>query len=56
LVICQRRISLRRADPKYPELDVVFTSNDQMALGVLHCAHAHKHAIPKDLAVIVSTT
>ena len=31
---------------------MVFTSNDQMALGVLHCANAHKLAIPKDLAVI----
>jgi LacI family transcriptional regulator len=37
---------------KYPELDAVFASNDQMALGVLHYAHAHKLAISKDLAVI----
>jgi LacI family transcriptional regulator len=33
-------------------LDAVFTSNDQMALGVLHNAHAHRLAIPEDLAVI----
>jgi LacI family transcriptional regulator len=37
---------------KYPELDAVLASNDQMALGVLHYAHAHRLAIPEDLAVI----
>jgi LacI family transcriptional regulator len=37
---------------KYPDLDAVFVSNDQMALGVLHYAHAHKIAIPEELAVI----
>jgi LacI family transcriptional regulator len=37
---------------KYPDLDAVFVSNDQMALGVLHYAHAHGIDIPRDLAVI----
>jgi LacI family transcriptional regulator len=37
---------------KYPEVDAVFCSNDQMALGLLHHAHAIGKRIPEDLAVI----
>jgi LacI family transcriptional regulator len=37
---------------KYPEMDAVFVSNDQMALGVLHYAHEHSLRVPEDLAVI----
>lgn len=37
---------------KYPEMDAVFASNDQMALGVLHYANAHGIRVPQGLAVI----
>ena len=37
---------------KYPEMDAVFASNDQMALGALHYAHAHGVRVPDDLAVV----
>jgi len=37
---------------KYPEMDAIFVSNDQMALGVLHYACAHSIRVPQDLAVI----
>jgi len=37
---------------KFPEMNAVFASNDQMALGVLHYAHAHGIRIPQDIAVI----
>jgi LacI family transcriptional regulator len=37
---------------KYPGMDAVFASNDQMALGVLHYAHAHGIRVPEDLAVV----
>jgi LacI family transcriptional regulator len=37
---------------KYPQMDAVFCSNDQMALGVLHYANSHGMRIPQDLAVI----
>jgi LacI family transcriptional regulator len=35
-----------------PELDAVFASNDQMALGVLRAAHRLGRRVPEDLAVI----
>jgi LacI family transcriptional regulator len=35
-----------------PELDAVFASNDQMALGVLHAAHRLGRSVPDDLAVV----
>ncbi len=35
-----------------PELDAVFASNDQMALGALHYANTHGIAVPEQLAVI----
>jgi LacI family transcriptional regulator len=34
-----------------PELDAVFASNDQMALGVLHAAHRLGRRVPEDLSV-----
>ena len=36
---------------KYPEMDAVFASNDQMALGALHYANARGVRVPEDLAV-----
>jgi DNA-binding LacI/PurR family transcriptional regulator len=37
---------------KYPDMDAVFCSNDQMSLGLFHHAYALGMRIPKDLAVI----
>jgi DNA-binding LacI/PurR family transcriptional regulator len=37
---------------KYPTMNAVFASNDQMALGILHYAHAKGLRVPEDLAVI----
>ncbi len=37
---------------KFPQMDAVFASNDQMALGVLHFASTHAIRVPEDLAVI----
>jgi LacI family transcriptional regulator len=37
---------------KYPDMNAVFCSNDQMALGLFHHAHAIGISIPEDLAVI----
>lgn len=37
---------------KYPRMDAVFASNDQMALGVLHYAHLNGIRIPDDVAVV----
>ncbi|PWH14056.1 MAG: LacI family transcriptional regulator [Anaerolineae bacterium] len=37
---------------RYPRMDSVFVSNDQMALGVLHYVHVHGIRIPDDLAVV----
>jgi len=37
---------------KYPKMDAVFASNDQMALGLLHYAHEHGLRVPEDLAVV----
>jgi LacI family transcriptional regulator len=36
----------------FPEMDGVFVSNDQMALGVLHVAHEAGISIPHQLAVV----
>jgi DNA-binding LacI/PurR family transcriptional regulator len=33
-------------------MDAVFASNDQMALGALHYAHAQGVRVPEDLAVV----
>ena len=35
-----------------PDIDAVFASNDQMALGVLHGAHRLGRRVPEDLSVI----
>lgn len=37
---------------QFPEMQAVFASNDQMALGVLRAAHAMGRQIPQDLAVV----
>lgn len=37
---------------KYPEMNAVFASNDQMALGVLHYAHVHGLRVPQDLSIV----
>jgi LacI family transcriptional regulator len=35
-----------------PDLDAVFASNDQMALGALHAAHRLGRRVPDDLAIV----
>lgn len=35
-----------------PDIDAVFASNDQMALGVLHAAHTLGRRVPEDLSVV----
>lgn len=35
-----------------PDLDAVFASNDQMALGLMHAAHTVGRQIPEDIAVV----
>lgn len=35
-----------------PDIDAVFASNDQMALGVLHALHQLGRAVPDDVAVV----
>jgi LacI family transcriptional regulator len=35
-----------------PELDAIFVSNDQMALGVLYAAHRLSRRVPDDLSII----
>ncbi|MFO7583408.1 MAG: LacI family DNA-binding transcriptional regulator [Anaerolineales bacterium] len=37
---------------KYPQMNALFASNDQMALGALHYCHAHGISVPEDLAVV----
>jgi LacI family transcriptional regulator len=37
---------------KFPEMDAVFASNDQMALAVLHYTYVHGIRVPQDLAVV----
>lgn len=43
---------LYRLLEQFPELDAVFVSNDQMALGVMQAAHLLGRRIPRDLAVV----
>ncbi len=43
---------LRRLLAQRPDIDAVFASNDQMALGVLHGIHQLGRAVPADLSVI----
>jgi LacI family transcriptional regulator len=44
--------SLRRLLNQCPDLDAIFASNDQMALGVIHAAHTMGRIVPDDLAVV----
>jgi LacI family transcriptional regulator len=44
--------ALYRLLAQVPDLDAVFASNDQMALGVLHGAHRLGRRVPEDLSVI----
>lgn len=37
---------------KFPEMDAVFASNDQMALGVLQVIYRQRKRIPRDLALV----
>jgi DNA-binding LacI/PurR family transcriptional regulator len=37
---------------QFPEMDAVFASNDQMALGVLQAAHRLGRRVPEDLGVV----
>jgi LacI family transcriptional regulator len=37
---------------QFPEMQAVFASNDQMALGVLRAAHTIGRQVPRDLAVV----
>lgn len=43
---------LRELLRRRPDVDGVFASNDQMALGVLHAAHSAGKRIPEDLSVV----
>jgi LacI family transcriptional regulator len=43
---------LDRLIEQEPDLDAVFASNDQMALGVLHAAHRLGRRVPEDLSVV----
>ncbi len=43
---------LRELLRRRPDIDGVFASNDQMALGVLHAAHSAGKRIPEDLSVV----
>lgn len=43
---------LYRLLDRAPDIDAVFASNDQMALGVLHAAHRLGRHVPDDLSVI----
>jgi LacI family transcriptional regulator len=36
----------------YPQMDAIFASNDQMALGALHYAYSQGVRVPEDLAVV----
>lgn len=36
----------------FPEMDAIFASNDQMALGAMHYSHLHGIRIPEDIAFI----
>jgi LacI family transcriptional regulator len=44
--------SLYRMLEACPDVDAIFASNDQMALGVLHAAHKVGKRVPEDIAVV----
>ncbi len=43
---------LRTLLEQVPDLDAIFASNDQMALGALSVAHRLGHSVPQDLAIV----
>ena len=45
-------LGLERLLDELPDIDAVFASNDQMALGILHGAHRVGRRIPDDLSVV----
>jgi LacI family transcriptional regulator len=45
-------LGLERLLEELPEIDAVFASNDQMALGILHGAHRVGRRVPDDLSVV----
>lgn len=45
-------LGLDRLLEKMPDIDAIFASNDQMALGVLHGAHRLGRRIPEDLSIV----
>jgi DNA-binding LacI/PurR family transcriptional regulator len=45
-------VGLERLLASAPDLDAVFASNDQMALGALHAAHRRGLRVPEDLALV----
>ncbi|MBI1296537.1 LacI family DNA-binding transcriptional regulator [bacterium] len=45
-------VAFQRLLTAHPDLDAVFACNDQMALGVIHAAHADGRRIPSDLALV----
>ena len=44
--------AIRKLWEQFPEMEAVFASNDQMALGVLQAAHRSNRKVPGDLAVV----
>ncbi len=45
-------LALERLMAEFPEVDAIFASNDQMALGILHGAHRLGKRVPDDLSVV----
>jgi LacI family transcriptional regulator len=45
-------LALERLAVEMPDVDAIFASNDQMALGVLHGAHRLGRRVPDDLSVV----
>jgi LacI family transcriptional regulator len=45
-------LGLERLLEELPDIDAVFASNDQMALGILHGAHRVGRRVPDDLSVV----
>ncbi len=43
---------LQQLMSRCPDIDAVFVSNDQMALGVLHAAHLQGRRVPQDLSIV----
>jgi LacI family transcriptional regulator len=45
-------LALERLMEEFPDVDAIFASNDQMALGILHRAHRTGRRVPDDLSVV----